>query len=116
MATQKVTPFSRPKQEPYFAETISQTELALLTSLRARKRILDAEIHEAEESLERRLEAGTPVEPGQYIAKLQESWRKSISWKGVLIQFARSLGIDGEKYCQAVLDKAEPTGERENGQ
>jgi hypothetical protein len=26
----------------------------------------------------------------------------------VLIQFARSLGIDGEKYCQAVLDKAEP--------
>jgi hypothetical protein len=109
MATQKVTPFIPPKQEPYPAETISQVELALLVSLRARKRILEAQVKDADQSVMRRLETGVPVEPGNHTAALKEHFRRCVSWKYVVVRLATRLGLDGEAYCANVLGNTKPT-------
>jgi hypothetical protein len=108
-ATQKVVQFPTPAQAPYPAETISQTELALLISLRARLRILNAQVKENEQSLMRRLETGVPIEPGSHTAALKEHFRRCVAWKYAVVRLATRLGLDGEAYCANVLGNTKPT-------
>jgi len=107
-ATPQVTTFRAPLQVPRTPE-ISQTELALLLSLRNRQAALDEQVKDAERGIIRRLEAGAPVEPGSHVAKLEEHWRRNVAWKDVVVRLATRLGLDGQAYTQNVLGNTKPT-------
>lgn len=84
-------------------ETISQTELGLLLSLRGRLSQLESQIDAAELSLKSRLAAGAIVEPGDHFADLKEHSRRNVAWKEVVVRLANRLKLDGEMYCARVL-------------
>jgi hypothetical protein len=90
-------------------ETISQTELGLLLSLRGRLKQLQEQIATEEESLKTRLQAGAILEPGDHTAELKENNRRNVSWKDVAIRLANRLKWDGEMYCARVLAATKPT-------
>lgn len=90
-------------------EVISQTELALLLSLRGRLKQIQEQVAAEEESLKTRLEAGAIVEPGDHTAELKENNRRSVAWKDVAIRLADRLKLDGEMYCARVLAATKPT-------
>ena len=90
-------------------ETIHQTELQLLLSLRGRLKQLQEEIATEEESLKTRLEAGAEIEAGDHTAELKENNRRNVSWKDVAIRLADRLKLDGEMYCARVLAATKPT-------
>jgi hypothetical protein len=90
-------------------ETISQTELGLLLSLRGRLKQLQEQIATEEDSLKTRLAAGAVIEPGDHTAELKENPRRNVSWKDVAIRLANRLKWDGEMYCARVLAATKPT-------
>ena len=102
MATAKVTPFPIPAQAPVIPEAVTQDELCLLLSLRARVRELEEQIQTEEQSLKSRLEAGASVEPGLLRAFLKIVERRSVAWKAVV---ERELGQD---YARRVLAATKP--------
>jgi hypothetical protein len=112
MATQTVShhfsvlqlPQSVPAVEP-----ISQTELALVLSLRGRLKQLQDQLAVEEQSLQARLNAGAAIEPGDHTATLKENSRRSVGWKDVAIRLADRLKLDGEMYCARVLAATKPT-------
>ena len=109
MATQTlphVVPF--PQSVPA-TEVISQNELALLLSLRGRRKQIEEQVAAEEESLKTRLEAGALVEPGDHMAELKENSRRSVAWKDVAIRLADRLKLDGEMYCARVPAATKPT-------
>lgn len=110
MTATRVVPFPQPAQAPVATpERVSQAELALLLSLRNRKAALEEQVKEAEHTITARLEAGAPVEPGQHIAKVEEHWRRNVSWKEVVVRLADRLGLNGEAYTANVLGNTKPT-------
>jgi hypothetical protein len=110
MATQTIAVPSAPLQFPQsVTETISQTELALLLSLRKRLEELEGRIATAEDSLKTRLESGAVVEPGALTAELKTNSRRNVSWKDVSKRLAERLKIDGDLYCARVLAATKPT-------
>ena len=90
-------------------ETINQTELQLLLSLRGRLKQLQEEIATEEESLKTRLEAGAIIEPGDHVAELKENLRRNVSWKDVVCRLAQRLGYDPDAYTSSVLTHTKPT-------
>jgi hypothetical protein len=88
--------------EQSHTETITQTELALLVSLRKRLRQLEEQVAAAEYVIQHRLEQGARVEPGLLQAMLKIIERRSVAWKQVC---ERELG---EAYCKRVLSATRP--------
>ena len=99
-----VVQFPKPAVEP-----ISQTELALLLSLRGRLHQLEEELEAAENSVKTRLAAGAEVQPGDRVAELKENLRRNVSWKDVVVRLAERLKMDGEAYCAKVLSSTKPS-------
>jgi len=109
MATQfvpHVVPF--PQTVPA-VETISQTELQLLLSLRGRLKQLQAQVDAEESSLKLRLESGAEIEAGDHVASLKETSRRSVAWKDVVCRLAQRLGYDPDAYTSSVLTHTKPT-------
>lgn len=105
----KAIPFvSRPQAVPA-PEVISQTELAMFISLRARCHQLEKQVEQAEQSIRQRLERGAAVEEGDHAAELKEAFRRNVAWKDVAIRLADRLRLDGEVYCARVLAGTKPT-------
>ena len=90
-------------------ETISQTELGLLLSLRGRLKQLQEQIATEEESLKARLAAGAVIEPGDHTAELKENSRRSVPWKEVCVRLADRFKLDGDLYVIRVLAATRPT-------
>ena len=88
---------------------ITQLELAAFLSLRSRLHQLEAQVEAAEQSIKARLESGAGLEPGDHHAGLKENFRKSVSWKDVVIRLADRLELGGEAYCEKVLASTKPT-------
>jgi hypothetical protein len=89
----QVVPF-----EQSHIETITQTELALLVSLRRRLKQLEEEIAAAECGIRWQLENGAAVESGLLHALLKTFERRSVAWKQVC---ERELG---EAYTQLIVE------------
>src|ERR1700735_2763109 len=102
------TPLQFPQSESA-KETISQTELVLLLSLRGRLKQLQEQIAAEEDSLKTRLQAGAVIEPGDHTAELKENSRRNVSWKDVAIRLATRLKMNGEAYCDRVIAATKPT-------
>jgi hypothetical protein len=112
MATHTVAQHSHVVQFPQSEsakETISQTELGLLLSLRGRLKQLQDQIATEEQSLKARLAAGAIIEPGDHTAELKENNRRNVAWKAVVCRLALRLKMDGEAYCDRVLAATKPT-------
>ena len=112
MATQTLPAPSVPLQFPRTnpaVETIHQTELQLLLSLRAQLARVQSQVDVAEESLKMRLQSGAIVEPGDHVADLKEHSRRSVPWKEVAIRLANRLKLDGELYAARVLAATRPS-------
>ncbi len=115
MATQQiVSPVGQQQKStvvpfPQLSQQISQTELALVLSLRGRLRQLEDQVAEAEQSIKTRLEAGVIPEPGDHIAELKENFRRNVSWKDVVVRLAERLRMDGGAYCAKVLSSTKPS-------
>ena len=107
-ATQILAPVTQFPQSPA-VEPISQTELALVLSLRGHLKQFEEQLAAQEESLQERLKTGAEVEPGDHTATLKENSRRSVAWKDVAIRLADRLKLDGEMYCARVLAATKPT-------
>lgn len=92
-------------------ETISQSELGLLLSLRDRADKIAADVAAAELSIRKRLASGACVEPGTHSASLKEWTRRSVSWKEVAERLAvLHFGArKGAQYAGRVLAGTRPT-------
>lgn len=90
-------------------EKISQTELALLLSLRGRLKQLQEQIATEKESLKTWLAAGATVEAGDHTAEVKEHSRRNVAWKDAAIRLANRLKLDGEMYAARVLAATKPT-------
>jgi hypothetical protein len=88
-------------------ETVSQTELELIISLRGRLQQLEEQVESAEESIRRRLESGAAIEPGVHTASLETSYRRNVSWKSVAERLANRFKLYG--YVARVLAATRPT-------
>ena len=88
--------------EQSHTETITQTELALLVSLRRRLKQLEEEIAAAKYGIRWRLENGAAVESGLLHTLLKTFERRSVAWKQVC---ERELG---EVYARRVLAATKP--------
>ncbi len=91
------------------AHPITQLELAALLSLRGRLSQLQAQLDEAEQSIQSRLEVGCSVEGGDHSAKLKTNSRRNVAWKDVVVCLAEKLKMDGAAYCARVLASTKPT-------
>jgi hypothetical protein len=101
---------SKPAVVPFPAsQAITQLELAALLSLRGRLHQLEQQVEAAEQSIKMRLESGAELEPGDRCAELKENFRKSVSWKDVVIRLADRLNLGGEAYCEKVLASTKPS-------
>jgi hypothetical protein len=110
MATAKQSiPFVVPPQVGPEPEVISQTELAMLLSLRGRLHQLNSQVESAEASIQQRLERGASVEEGDHSATLAEHFRRNVAWKEIVIRLALRLKMDGTAYCARVLAATKPT-------
>jgi hypothetical protein len=109
MATQTLPHVVRFPQSVPAIEPISQTELGLVLSLRDRLKRLEIDLAAAEDSIKARLEAGAEVEVGDHVAELRESFRRSPSWKKIVIRLATRLKYHGERYVDRVLASTKPT-------
>jgi hypothetical protein len=108
MATAKQSiPFVVPPQAVPAHEVISQTELAMLLSLRGRLHQLESQIETAEASIQQRLEHGASVEEGDHTAALKTSYRRNVSWKSVAERLAIRFKLHG--YVDRVLAATKPT-------
>jgi hypothetical protein len=92
-------------------QTVTQSELELLLSLRNRAAQLESQIDSAEASILARLRTGASVEDGQHSASAKESSRRSVSWREVAERLAvRAFGQrKGELYCPRVLASTKPS-------
>jgi hypothetical protein len=98
-----VVPIAPPKQ-------ITQTELMLFLSLSGRLQQLEEQVTAAHDDLKARLEAGAAVQPGDHVAKLQEIFRRNVSWKDVATRLADKLYFGkGLNYVERILRKTKPT-------
>jgi hypothetical protein len=79
---------------PFPAQPVTQLELMALLSLRGRLHQLEEQVETAESSIKNRLEAGCPVEQGDHTAKLNQSFRRNVSWKDVAVRLANKLYFD----------------------
>jgi hypothetical protein len=102
-------PFAVPAQHVPAVESISQLELEFFLSLRNRLRQVEKQVEAAEADLKARLEAGANVDPGVHVAELKENFRRSVSWKDVVVRLAERLKLNGEAYCAKVLAATKPT-------
>jgi len=109
MASREIVPHVVPFPQSVPSQQISQTELALLLSLRGRLSQLETQVADAEESLKARLQAGATVEAGDHSAELKDHSRRNVSWKDVARRLADRLKLDGEMYCARVLAATRPT-------
>jgi hypothetical protein len=98
-----------PQSVPAVVEVISQVELELVLSMRARLSNLEEEIAAAEASLQERLERGAMIQAGDRVAELKINSRRSVAWKNVATRLADRLKMDGEAYCARVLAATKPT-------
>ena len=114
MATQQIVPSVVEQQKSAVVfpgsvpQTITQTELVLFLSLKGRLRQIEEQFESARQSLTARLEAGAIVQPGDHRAELKENFRRSVSWKDVVVRLAERLKMDGEAYCAKVLSSTKP--------
>jgi len=99
---------SIPKPSP---QSITQCELALYRSLRARFEQLEAQLTTAQEDLKARLVAGAAVEAGNLVAFLDERSRRNVAWRSVASDLADTVfgQGNGETYCQEILNATTPT-------
>ena len=105
----KSIPFVVPPQVVPVPEVISQTELAMVLSLRGRLKQLEEQVESAENSLRERLARGAAVEQGDHSARLSTSYRRNVSWKSVTERLAYRFKLDGEAFCARVLAATRPT-------
>jgi hypothetical protein len=112
MATQIVTHSAViPFPAVQIPQSVTQSELELLLSLRNRAAKLEKEIDSAETSILARLRTGACVEDGEHSASVKESSRRSVSWREVAERLAiRAFGQHkGELYCPRVLASTKPS-------
>ena len=113
MATQKITPFPSPKQVPETIHTppqeVSQAQLAAILQLRREARKIQDDLAQVEAEVKSALEVGADVEPGTYVARLDERFRASIPWKEKAIDLATRLGLNGPAWAQNVLSHTKKT-------
>jgi hypothetical protein len=90
---------------------ITQLELAALLSLKTQAFRIDRQVAEAERSIRTRLESGALVEPGDRVAELKESSRRTVSWREVTERLADRLfgSGKGDAYCERVLRSTKPS-------
>ncbi len=105
----KSIPFVVSTQPVPAVESVSQLELEFFLSLRNRLRQVEEQVEAAESDLKARLEAGATVETGVHVAELKENFRRSVSWKDVVVRLAERLKLNGEAYCAKVLAATKPT-------
>jgi hypothetical protein len=110
MATQANVPQAVPQSKAAVVsistakqDTITQTELAMLISLRGRLYQLETAVQNAEQSIRQRLEQGVSVEEGDHVAELKETHRANIAWKEKAIDLAERLGLNGPAWAANVL-------------
>lgn len=102
MATQSLTPRAIPFPFIPKTETISQSEIHLLLSLRKQADKLADDIANAEKSILTRLETGSAVESGLLNAAIKITERRNVSWKSVV---ERKLGA---AFAKRVLAATRP--------
>ena len=88
---------------------ISQEDLEEFILLKRYAREAQAKFDSKEAELREKVEAGAEVEDGVHTAKLKESFRKSVSWKDVVVRLADRLKLNGEAYCERVLASTKPS-------
>jgi hypothetical protein len=96
---------------PAQQDQITQTELVLFLSLRGRLEQLQAQVEDAAQSIQARLEAGMPVQPGDHVARLDEHSRRNVSWRAVTENLADEVFGEGrgKAYANEILDETQPT-------
>ena len=112
MATSTVPHFIRSAnvlQVP--AVEIPQSKLELIFLLRNELGRLKEQLEEAEAEVRAALEAHAQIEPGVHGASLEESFRRSVSWREVAERLGDRLYGDckGAPYCERVLASTKPT-------
>lgn len=88
---------------------ISQEELRELILLRNVLRQRGEQLAFLEKQMLAKLQAGAICESGVHIAQIKETWRRSISWKDVVMRLAERLKLNGEAYCSRVLASTKPS-------
>jgi len=72
-------------------QDITLRELATLLSLSGRLHHLQQQVESGQQSIKSRLAAGASLEPGDHRAKLKGNFRRSVSWKDVVVRLAGRL-------------------------
>jgi hypothetical protein len=96
---------------PVVTDQITQSELAIVATLRSRMRALEAQVEAAETDIRTRLDAGCEVESGERSVELKANSRRSVAWREVAERLAvRAFGKKrGELYCPRVLAATAPS-------
>jgi len=98
-----VIPFSKPA-----TAEISQEDLEEFILLKRYAREAQARFDAKETQLRAQLERGAAIQAGVHVARLEDTFRKSVSWKAIVIRLAQRLKLDGEAYCAKVLASTKP--------
>jgi len=99
-----VIPFSKPAPQQ-----ISQVDLEEYILLKRQAREAQERFDTKDADLRIRLEAGSAIEEGVHVARLEGRFRKNVSWKDVVIRLADRLKLGGEAYCEKVLASTKPS-------
>jgi len=101
-----VVPFPAPTP---VTQQISQVDLEEYILLKRCAREAQERFDTKDADLRLKLETGSAVEKGVHVARLEERFRKNVSWKDVVIRLADRLNLCGEAYCTKVLNSTKPT-------
>jgi len=95
---------------PPHQDQITQTELVLFLSLRGRLEQLQAQVEQAAQSIQTRLEAGVRVEFGDHVARLDEHSRRNVAWRSVTENLADEVfgESQGKNYADEILSETQP--------
>jgi len=99
-----VIPFSKPA-----AQQISQVDLEEYILFKRLAREAQEKFDAKDSDLRAKLESGSAIEEGVHVARLEERFRKNVSWKDVVIRLADRLKLGGESYCEKVLASTKPS-------
>jgi hypothetical protein len=99
-----VIPFSKPAPQQ-----ISQYDLVEYLYLKKRAREAKEQFEAKEADLRARLESKAEIEEGVHVVSLEETSRRSVAWKDVVVRLAERLKMDGAAYCANVLAHTKPT-------
>jgi hypothetical protein len=108
-SAEKLITFPSPYHSPTVA-VITQESIERLIRARNLFEQMKDSIEVLENSVRVRLEAGATIEQGPHFARLDERYRRNVSWRSVAERLADRLYGDGkgEAYCARVLGGTKP--------